>query len=66
MCDEQFAIAREIAPTHFMGTAMNWVQHRTKDEILRARPDVLDKVEGVGHFSYANRIADSVGIEPES
>ena len=29
-------VARQLAPTHFMGTAMTWSQYATPDEILRA------------------------------
>ena len=28
--------------------------------------DILDIVEVVGYYAYANRIADGLGIEPES
>lgn len=34
--DNQMETARELAPTHFMGTAMTWGQYATADEILRA------------------------------
>ena len=34
--DSQLEEAREIAPTHFMGTAMTWSQYHTNDEILSA------------------------------
>ncbi|MBT8434873.1 MAG: 3-methyl-2-oxobutanoate hydroxymethyltransferase [Gammaproteobacteria bacterium] len=34
--DSQMEVARELAPTHFMGTAMTWSQYATPDEILRA------------------------------
>ena len=34
--DNQMEQARELAPTHFMGTAMTWGQYATPDEILRA------------------------------
>ena len=34
--DNQMEQAREIAPTHFMGTAMTWGQYATPEEILRA------------------------------
>jgi 3-methyl-2-oxobutanoate hydroxymethyltransferase len=34
--DHQVEQARELAPTHFMGTAMTWGQYATADEILRA------------------------------
>lgn len=40
--DDQLALAREIAPTQFMGTAMNWGQHKTKDEILRAAVECME------------------------
>jgi len=33
--DIHLDMCREIAPTHFAGTAMNWGQFATKDEILR-------------------------------
>ena len=40
--DDQLDIAREIAPTHFMGTAMNWGQHKATDEILRAAVECME------------------------
>ena len=33
--DSHLDLCREIAPTHFAGTAMNWGQFATKDEIMR-------------------------------
>lgn len=36
-------VARQIAPTHFMGTAMTWSQYATPDEILRAAIDCMEK-----------------------
>lgn len=33
--DDQLSITRQIAPTTFAGTAMNWGQFVTKDDILR-------------------------------
>ena len=50
--DDQLAIAREIAPTHFMGTAMNWAQHKTNDEILRA---ALECMEAGADMYFTNR-----------
>ena len=41
--DNQVESAREIAPHHFMGTAMNWGQHATPDEILRAAIDCMER-----------------------
>ena len=50
--DDQIAIAREIAPTHFMGTAMTWGQHKSKDDILRA---AIECMEAGADMCYTNR-----------
>lgn len=55
--DNQLELAREIAPTHFMGTAMNWGQHKTKDEILRA---AIDCMESGADMYFTNRSFDVV------
>jgi 3-methyl-2-oxobutanoate hydroxymethyltransferase len=41
--DNQMEVAREIAPTHFTGTAMTWGQYATADEILRAAITCMEK-----------------------
>ena len=41
--DNQMDVARQIAPTHFMGTAMTWSQYATPDEILRAAISCMEK-----------------------
>jgi 3-methyl-2-oxobutanoate hydroxymethyltransferase len=41
--DSQLEIAREIAPTHFMGSSMTWAQYATPDEILRAAIENMEK-----------------------
>ena len=55
--DGQVESAREIAPHHFMGTAMNWGQHATSDEILRAAIDCM--VRGADMY-FTNRSYDIV------
>lgn len=39
--DTDIELAREIAPSHFTGTAMNWGQYASKDEILAAAIDCM-------------------------
>ena len=41
--DDQMDVAREVAPYHFMGTAMTWGQYATPDEILRAAIKCMEK-----------------------
>ena len=55
--DDQLEIAREIAPTHFMGTAMNWGQHKTNDEILRA---AVECMEAGADMYFTNRSYDVI------
>ena len=55
--DNQLEIAREIAPTHFMGTAMNWGQHKTNDEILRA---AVECMEAGADMYFTNRSYDVI------
>ncbi len=55
--DNQVESAREIAPHHFMGTAMNWGQHATPDEILRA---AIDCMERGADMYFTNRSYDIV------
>ena len=55
--DNQVESAREIAPHHFMGTAMNWGQHTTPDEILRA---AIDCMERGADMYFTNRSYDIV------
>ena len=44
--------------------------NKADTEALRAAGfsdrDILDIVEVVGYYAYANRIADGLGVEPES
>ena len=55
--DDQVESAREIAPHHFMGTAMNWGQYATPDEILRA---AIDCMERGADMYFTNRSYDIV------
>ena len=55
--DDQVECAREIAPHHFMGTAMNWGQYATPDEILRA---AIDCMERGADMYFTNRSYDIV------
>lgn len=41
--DDQVESAREFAPHHFMGTAMNWGQFATADEILRHAVECMER-----------------------
>ncbi|WP_170333445.1 3-methyl-2-oxobutanoate hydroxymethyltransferase [Ruegeria arenilitoris] len=41
--DVHLDMAREIAPTHFAGTAMNWGQFATNDEIMHHAIDCMEK-----------------------
>ncbi len=41
--DTQLELVRELAPTHFAGTAMNWGQFATKDEIMRHAVDCMER-----------------------
>ncbi len=55
--DDQIELARDIAPHHFMGTAMNWGQYATPDEILRA---AIDCMERGADMYFTNRSYDIV------
>ncbi len=55
--DDQIESARDIAPNHFMGTAMNWGQYATPDEILRA---AIDCMERGADMYFTNRSYDIV------
>ena len=55
--DNQIELARDIAPHHFMGTAMNWGQYATPDEILRA---AIDCMERGADMYFTNRSYDIV------
>ena len=50
--DVHLDMCREIAPTHFAGTAMNWGQFATKDEILR---HAIECMEGGADMYFTNR-----------
>ena len=41
--DEQVELAREIAPHHFLGTAMTWEEHGSADDILRAAISSMER-----------------------
>ena len=55
--DTDLELAREIAPCHFIGTAMNWGQHQTKDDILRA---AINCMERGADMYFTNRSLDVV------
>ena len=55
--DSQMELCRELAPTHFVGTAMVWGQFATHDEILRHAIDCMEK--GADMY-YTNRSFDVV------
>ena len=55
--DDQIESAREIGPHHFMGTAMNWGQYATPDEILRA---AINCMERGADMYFTNRSYDIV------
>ena len=55
--DDQVELARELAPHHFTGTAMNWGQYATPDEILRA---AIDCMERGADMYFTNRSFDIV------
>ena len=55
--DDQVELARELAPVHFTGTAMNWGQYATPDEILRA---AIDCMERGADMYFTNRSFDIV------
>ncbi|KIC21728.1 3-methyl-2-oxobutanoate hydroxymethyltransferase [Leisingera sp. ANG-Vp] len=55
--DVHLEMAREIAPTHFAGTAMNWGQFATKDEIMR---HAIDCMENGADMYFTNRSYDVV------
>lgn len=50
--DDHLEMARDIAPTHFAGTAMNWGQFATKDEILR---HAIECMEAGADMYFTNR-----------
>ncbi len=50
--DVHLDMCREIAPTHFAGTAMNWGQFATPDEILR---HAITCMEGGADMYFTNR-----------
>lgn len=41
--DTQMELVRELAPTHFAGTAMNWGQLATRDDIMRHAIDCMER-----------------------
>lgn len=41
--DTQLELVRDLAPAHFAGTAMNWGQFATKDEIMRHAVDCMER-----------------------
>ena len=53
--DSQVEEARQIAPTHFMGTGMTWAQYGTPDDILRS---ALDRMEKGADMFYTLRSYD--------
>ncbi len=55
--DSQMELCRELAPTHFVGTAMVWGQFATHDEILRHAIDCMEK--GADMY-YCNRSLEVV------
>ncbi len=54
---DQIELAREIAPTHFAGTGINWADHATPDDILREAIRCMEL--GVDMF-FTNRSYDVV------
>lgn len=57
--DDQVEIAREIAPTHFIGTGTTWRQYHSTDEILSAAIRSLE--QGADMF-YTLRSLDVVEV----
>lgn len=55
--DTQLELVRERAPTHFAGTAMNWGQFATKDDIMRHAVDCMER--GADMY-FTNRSYDIV------
>ncbi len=55
--DVHLDMARKIAPTHFAGTAMNWGQFATNDEIMRHAIECMEK--GADMY-FTNRSYDVV------
>lgn len=55
--DDHLEITREIAPTHFAGTSMNWGQFATKDDILR---HAIECMEAGADMYFTNRSFDVV------
>ena len=55
--DVHLDMAREIAPNHFAGTAMNWGQFATNDEIMRHAIECMEK--GADMY-FTNRSYDVV------
>ena len=50
--DTQMELVRELAPDHFAGTAMNWGQFATKDEILH---HAVECMEAGADMYFTNR-----------
>ncbi|APX18128.1 hydroxymethyltransferase (plasmid) [Phaeobacter inhibens] len=50
--DRDIDLARELAPTHFIGTAMGWGQFITHDEILR---HAMGQMEAGADMYFTNR-----------
>ena len=55
--DDQMDLVRQIAPTHFAGTAMNWGQFATNDDILR---HAIRCMEAGADMYFTNRSLDVV------
>jgi len=55
--DTQLELVRELAPTHFAGTAMNWGQFATRDEIMR---HAIGCMEQGADMYFTNRSFDVV------
>ena len=55
--DVHLEMTRQIAPTHFAGTAMNWGQFATNDEILR---HAIGCMEAGADMYFTNRSFDVV------
>ena len=55
--DTQMELVRELAPNHFAGTAMNWGQFSTADEIMR---HAVECMEAGADMYFTNRSFDIV------
>ncbi|MEM7426226.1 MAG: 3-methyl-2-oxobutanoate hydroxymethyltransferase [Pseudomonadota bacterium] len=55
--DTQLDLVRDIAPNHFAGTAMNWGQFATNDEIMR---HAVECMENGADMYFTNRSFDVV------